>query len=67
MLDKKSEKCIFIRYKDGVKGDKMWNLVKRKEVYSQDVIFREVDATSRIEEVEREKKPEKVAFELFNG
>lgn len=39
-LDNKAEKCIFIGYKDGVKGYKLWNLVTRKTVYSQDVIFR---------------------------
>ena len=24
-LDKKAEKCIFIGYKDGLKGYKLWN------------------------------------------
>ena len=38
-LDSKAEKCIFIGYKDGVKGYKLWNLVKRKTVYSRDVIL----------------------------
>ncbi len=41
-LDSKSEKCIFIGYKNGVKGYKLWNPVTRKVVYSQDVVFREV-------------------------
>eukprot|EP00253_Pinus_taeda_P034553 PITA_34553 len=39
-LDSKSEKCIFIGYKDGLKGYKLWNLVTRKVVYSRDVVFR---------------------------
>ena len=33
-LDSKSKKCIFIRYKDGLKGYKLWNMVMRKIVYS---------------------------------
>ena len=41
-LDSKSEKCIFIGYKDGLKGYKFWNPVTRKVVYSRDVVFREV-------------------------
>ena len=30
-LDIKAVKCIFIVYKDGVKGYKLWNLVKGKQ------------------------------------
>ena len=41
-LDSKSEKYIFIGYKDGLKGYKLWNIVTRKVVYSRDVVFREV-------------------------
>jgi len=33
----KFEKCIFIGYKDGLKGYKLW-----KVVYSRYVVFREV-------------------------
>eukprot|EP00253_Pinus_taeda_P007554 PITA_07554 len=33
-LDSKSEKCIFIGYKDGLKGYKLWNPVTGKVVYS---------------------------------
>ena len=33
-LDNKSEKCIFVGYKDGIKGYKLWNHVTRKIVYS---------------------------------
>ena len=32
-FDSKSEKCIFIRYKDGVKGYEMWNLATRTSIY----------------------------------
>jgi hypothetical protein len=41
-LDKKSEKCIFIGYKDGLKGYKLWNPETKKVVYSQDVVFSEM-------------------------
>ena len=33
-LDSKSEKCIFIGYKDGLMGYKIWNPVTRKVVYN---------------------------------
>jgi hypothetical protein len=41
-LDKKVEKCIFIGYKDGLKGYKLWNPETKKVVYSRDVVFREM-------------------------
>jgi transposase InsO family protein len=41
-LDKKAEKCIFIGYKDGLKGYNIWNEESRKVVYSQVVVFREM-------------------------
>eukprot|EP00253_Pinus_taeda_P023987 PITA_23987 len=41
-LDSKYEKCIFIGYKDGLKGYKLSNPVTRKVVYNRDVVFREV-------------------------
>ena len=60
-LDSKSEKYIFIGYKDGVKGYKLWNPATRTTMYSRDVIFREAGSTSKIEEV-REMKPQKLEF-----
>ena len=33
-LDNKAEKCIFVGYKDGIKGYKLWNPVTRKVFYS---------------------------------
>jgi hypothetical protein len=33
-MDKKAEKCIFIGYKDGVKGYKLWKPETKKVVYS---------------------------------
>jgi len=61
-LDSKSEKCIFIEYKDGLKGYKIWNPVTRKVVYSQDVVFREIKDVIKHEI--QPKEPEKIEFEL---
>jgi hypothetical protein len=33
-LDKKDEKCIFIGYKDSLKGYKLWNLETKKVMYN---------------------------------
>jgi len=65
-LDNKVVKCIFIDYTYGVKGYKLWDLIMRKIIYSQDVIFREVESTSKHEGVLRENKLEKLEFELKN-
>ena len=56
-LDNKAEKCIFVGYRDGVKGYKQWNLVTRKIVYSRDVDFKQVKSTSRNEDESKEKGP----------
>ena len=61
-LDSKSEKCIFIGYKDGLKGYKLWNPVTRKVVYSRDVVFLEVKDVIKHEF--QPKEPEKIEFEL---
>jgi len=61
-LDSKSKKCIFIWYKDGLKGYKLWNPVTRKVMYSQDVVFREVKDV--IKHDVQPKEPEKIEFEL---
>ena len=58
----KSEKCIFIGYKGGLKGYKIWNPVTRKVVYSRDVVFREVKDVIKHEVQPNE--PEKIGFEL---
>ena len=58
-LDNKYEKCIFVGYKDGIKGYKLWNPVTRKIVYSRDVVFREDKKTSRNEDEPKEKGLEK--------
>eukprot|EP00253_Pinus_taeda_P030375 PITA_30375 len=61
-LDSKYGKCIFIGYKDSLKGNKLWNPVTRKVVYSQDVVFTEVKDVIKHEV--QQKEPEKIKFEL---
>ena len=39
-LDNKLDKCIFIGYKDGVKGYKLWNPVTMKTTHIREVIFK---------------------------
>ena len=65
-LDNKVEKCIFVGYKYGIKGYKLWNHITRKIVYSQDVVFKEVKRTSINEDETKEKGLEKMKFELKN-
>jgi len=57
-LDSKFENCIFIGYKDGLKGYKLWNPVTWKVVYSRDVVFREVKYVIKHEV--QPKEPEKI-------
>jgi len=59
-LDSKYEKCIFIGYKDGLKGYKIWSLEIRKVVCSRDVVFREVINVLKHEVLSNE--PEKIEF-----
>eukprot|EP00253_Pinus_taeda_P019065 PITA_19065 len=61
-MDNKYEKYIFIGYKDGLKGYKLWNPITRKVVYSRDVVFREVKDVIKHEV--QPKEPEKIEFEL---
>ena len=65
-LDSKSDKCIFIGYKDGVKGYKLWNPATATVVYIIDVIFREDESCFETKEVTREKEPRKLEFNLRN-
>ena len=65
-MDNKAEKCIFVGYKDGVKGYKLWNPITRIIVYSRDVVFKKVESTYRNEDESKEKGPTKMEFELKN-
>ena len=60
-MDNKSERCIFIWYKHGLKGYKHWNPETRKVVYNRDVVFREVKDVVKHEIIPKE--PEKIDFE----
>jgi hypothetical protein len=60
-LDKKVVNCIFVGYKEGMKGYKLWDPASRKTMYSQDVVFREVGSKSEPGEiVQTENNPETV-------
>jgi hypothetical protein len=63
-MDNKAEKCIFIGYKDGVKGYNLWNPETKKIVYSQDVVFREVKDVSKHEFPPMQDEPKKIELEL---
>jgi hypothetical protein len=52
-LDKKDEKCIFIGYKYGLKGYKIWNPETKKVVYNRDVVFREIKHIVKQEVLDR--------------
>jgi hypothetical protein len=49
-LDPKSKKCIFLSFKKGVKGYKLWDLVVQKVVISRDVVFDEKSMTKAFKE-----------------
>jgi hypothetical protein len=63
-LDKKAEKCIFIGYKDGLKGYKIWNPETNKVVYRRDVVFREMKDVVKQEVLPSKEEPEKIEFDL---
>jgi hypothetical protein len=66
-LDKKEVKCIFIGYKEGMKGYKLWDPASRRKMYNRDVVFREVEGKSKPEEIGQiENNHETMLFELRN-
>ena len=60
----KKLKCIFIGYKEEIKGCNIWNPDSSKAVYNHDTMFREVKEVPRQEVTPMEKEPEKIEFEL---
>ena len=63
-IDRKSKKCIFIGYKDGFEGYKVWDIVTRKTTYNKGVIFSEDGSISKVEYHKRKKESEKIEFEV---
>jgi hypothetical protein len=59
-----AEKCIFIGYKDGMKGYKLWNPETKKTIYSRDVVFREVKDVSKQEFLPTQDELEKIELDL---
>lgn len=63
-LEGKHERCSFIGYKYDLRCYNIWNLEKNKVVYSQDVVFREVEDVMKQEYLPREKELENIVFDL---
>jgi hypothetical protein len=63
-LDKKAKKSIFIGYKYGLKGYKLWNPETKKVVYSRDVVFREMKDVVKQEVLPSKEEPKKIEFDL---
>jgi hypothetical protein len=63
-LDKKAKNCIFIGYKDALKGYKIWNPENKKVVYKQDVVFREMKDVVKNEVLPSKEEPKKIHFDL---
>ena len=63
-MDKKAEKCIFIGYKDGLKGYKIWNPKTKKVVYRRDMVFREMKDVVKQEVLPSKEELEKIEFDL---
>jgi hypothetical protein len=62
-LEKKEIKFIFIGYKEGMKGYRLWDPTSSRIVYSQDVVFRELIGTSETGEfVQTENNPDTMHF-----
>jgi hypothetical protein len=49
-LNPKSKKCIFLGFKKGVKGYKLWDPVVQKVVISRNVVFDEKSMTKAFKE-----------------
>ena len=56
-LDSKSKKCIFLEFKKGVNGYKLWDLVAKKVVISRNAVF---DEKSMIKAFKKEEESQVV-------
>ena len=65
-INSKLENCIFVGYKNGAKGYKLWNPTIGTAIYSKDVIFVEDEISSKTKQAIREKESEKIEFDLNN-
>jgi hypothetical protein len=63
-IDKKVEKCIFSKYKYGLKDYKLWNLETKMVVYNRDVVFGEMKDIVKQEALPSKEEPEKIEFDL---
>jgi hypothetical protein len=60
-LNKKEVKCIFIRYKEGMKGYKLQDIALRRTMYNRDVVFIEFIGMFKPKEVvQTENNPDMV-------
>eukprot|EP00253_Pinus_taeda_P027597 PITA_27597 len=57
-LDSKFEKSIFIGYKDGLKGYKLWNPVTRKEPEKIEFELKEEESDSIVEDESEDEEPQ---------
>jgi hypothetical protein len=62
-IDNTHEKCIYVGYKDGLKGYKVWNPKTKKVVYSRDVVFREMKDVVKKEFLPSKEEPKKIDFD----
>ena len=63
-LGSKSKKCIFLWFKKGVKGYKLWDPVAEKVVISKDVVFEE---KSMIKAIRKEEESQVVGSSSESG
>jgi hypothetical protein len=64
-LDKKEVKCIFIGYKEGMKGYKLWDPASRRTMYNE-MWSLKVGMEYEYEVVQTKNNPQKMRFELRN-
>jgi hypothetical protein len=61
-MDKKVVKCIFIGYKEGMKGYKLWDTASSRTMYIRDVAFTKVGGKSKSKVAQIEKNTKNLIF-----